>query len=173
MELVDLGYSGEPDTIDEEIRLRDEGKSHTFSFCMWPRMWRSYRSLTELDWQSFHLTPDDAEVVPDQPGVYAFLIKPSMEGVLGASYLVYVGQTSRTLRQRFKEYLREKNARFGRKKIVEFLKKYDNHIHFSCAIVNGSIDPEQVESELLKAYMPPANSDFPAEVKRIVPYQSF
>jgi len=171
MVLYDLEWSNETYDVKVEIRLRDEGRVHTFPFCIWPRMWAGYKTLAVLNWQAICFDINNAEAVPDQPGIYAFLIRPNIEVLIGTEYLIYVGKTERTLRQRFREYIREKNNRFGRAKVVEFLQKYDAHILFTCAIVDGQVKPNLIENELLKAFMPPANSDFPAEVRRIIPYQ--
>lgn len=171
MIFYDIVNPAEPTPGDEERQLRDEGKGHTFSFCMWPRMWQNYHPLILLEWQTFHLSLEDANEIPNAPGVYAFLVKPSLEAMLGASYLIYVGKTSRTLRERFREYLREMDDPFGRAKVLNFLQRYNGHVHFSCSVIDICVvEPEAVENELLKALMPPANSEFPAEVSRIVPY---
>jgi len=134
-------------------------------------MWQNYQHLIPLNWQTFHLSLDEVDEIPNEPGVYAFLVIPSVEASMGAAYLIYIGETSRTLRSRYREYLKEVDAPFGRAKVLNFLQRYNEHVHFSCSVIDiALVEPEAVENELLKALMPPANSEFPAEVSRIVPY---
>ena len=151
------------------VDLVKEAKIHKYEFILWPQRWQQYNPHINCNWSTYPFCQDSVEKIPDEPGVYAFLIQPHIANELDASYLMYVGKTSRSLKQRFQEYFREaKNSKRGRPKIIMLLQSYAGYLHFSCAVVNQPDEPEQLENELLKAFLPPANDRFPAEVSRVI-----
>ena len=83
---------------------------------------------------------------------------------------MYAGKTKRTLRQCFKEYLKEMNRESGRPKIVRLLSKYRNNIVFCYSSVQESIPTlSGMEKALIGALIPPCNKEqLPAKVRRIV-----
>ncbi len=145
-----------------------EANFYNRRFTIWPRRWRAYGSSICLSWTVFLFGEDAIKEIPDEPGVYAFLIQPSIASDLNASYLIYIGKTTRSLRTRFQEYLREAKNPSGRPKIVTWLNPFKGFIYFSCAVLTSSVSPETVEGELLNAFIPPANEQYPAEVSRII-----
>jgi hypothetical protein len=60
-----------------------------------------------LSWSLYPFSEASRDQIPQQQGVYAFLIVPAIAGNLSVAYLMYIGETDRTLRTRFGEYLRE------------------------------------------------------------------
>lgn len=156
--------SGRTDLIDG---MREFGP-HQHRMFLVPRLWDEYPATTPLNWSSYPFGAGSKPLVPDLPGVYAFLIVPGIAGNLNVSYLMYVGKTDRPLRQRFAEYLLEATSDQVRPKLVTTLALYPKHCHFACAPVPAGVDPEAVEAELLAAYVPPGNDRLPAKVSRIV-----
>lgn len=139
-------------------------KFHEQKFMLWPRNRVEHDPAVDLSWVVFPFRPDAQGEVPDEPGVYAFLVQPGIAPNLNASYLAYVGKTERSLRTRFGEYLRETVDPAGRPKIRLWLQLYEGYVHFTCAQLAS---PVEVERKLIDAFMPPANSDFSAQVGRI------
>lgn len=134
---------------------------------MWPEHWQKYKEPSVLTWDSVPFEASQKSSLPDQPGVYAFIIQAEMSAGLQPSYLVYIGQTTnQTLKERFGQYLREIGKGIGRPKLVAHLPLYEGHTHFHFAeIPNGSaVRPKDVESKLLSGFVPPFNSDFEGEV---------
>ncbi|GIV87094.1 MAG: hypothetical protein KatS3mg054_1123 [Chloroflexus sp.] len=177
------------------VDLVKEAKSHTHSFTLWPDQWRRcnlqnssgsacpysvtnwtdqwrrYNLKNPLSWNTYAFSQASTGRIPDQPGIYAFLIQPNIANNLNASYLIYIGKTERTLRVRFQEYLREVKNRSGRPKICLLLGLYDGYLSFSCAVVKSNTLPatlNALEKELLKAFIPPANDRIPVEVGRVI-----
>lgn len=151
--------------------LVGKAKLHTHSFTLWPDRWRSCNLQNPLSWNTYAFSQASTGSIPDQPGVYAFLVQPNIANNLNASYLMYIGMTERSLRVRFIEYLREVDNRNGSPKIVFLLGLYDGYLSFSCAIVNSNTLSDTLnalENELLQAFIPPANDRIPAEVGRAV-----
>ena len=159
-------------SVNDLIAEEDEAKAHEYAFYLWPRLWREYveRSGHILNWEERQFLASKVSTIPDEPGLYTFLVQPSIAGHPSNSYLMYVGKTRRTLRQRFREYVNEMRRERGRPKIVRLLNKYHSHTVFCYSIVNGDAATlAQMERALIGALVPPCNMDqLPARVRRIV-----
>jgi hypothetical protein len=147
--------------------LADEYQSHRQVLTMWPRQWKKYRAPKNLRWRSLEFSDDARGKVPRKPGVYAFSVKPSVAN-LGVSYLMYVGMTNRTLRERFAEYLKERSPNRGRPKLAMLFHHYRGFVHFNYAYVKPPHTLKQVEDRLLAAFVPPANDRLPATISKVV-----
>jgi excinuclease UvrABC nuclease subunit len=79
---------------------------------------------------------------------------------------MYVGQ-AKSLQRRFMDYLNERKRETGRPKVYRFLNKYQDYVCFCYTTVNKN-DLTKVEDNLLNAYLPPVNDQYPAEVRRII-----
>jgi len=149
--------------VSKRIDLVTQAKGHTQDFILWPKQWKAYPGHS-LQWQTFKFTKGGLKEVPKMPGVYAFMVKPNIEGSLEASYLYYIGKTTRTLRKRCQEYLRDQNLKKGRPRVFDLLSRFKGRVYFACAPVDP---PHQVEDDLIMALIPPANSTFPAKISKI------
>lgn len=145
-----------------------EAKLHKYGFLLWPQRWKKLTLPLDLQWQIFTFSEDQANNIPASPGVYAFCVEPRIIPGLNPCYLIYIGETTRTLRERFREYLREAEDLAGREKLYMALNLYKEYLYFFCAPLPDDVIPRDIETELLKAFIPPSNTKFPAEVKRIV-----
>lgn len=149
------------------VDLSDEARAHKLGLLLWPRQWASYSSTIELTWQEFSFEDASIQSIPESQGVYAFCIKPETGSNLDTSYLIYVGETTRTLKQRFREYLRETHDPIGRGKVYYFFNMYRPYLKFCCAPLPESVSPKDIEDDLLKTYIPLCNPTLPAEVRKI------
>lgn len=140
---------------------------HKRFFMLWPERWQAF-AVTCPEWTVFKYDVGIIETIPDEQGVYAFLVQPQVASNLNVSYLMYIGQTSRTLRQRFREYLLEANRPKGRPLLQLLLNLYKDHLYFACAIVSPPSSPADLEEHLIKAFIPPMNDKLPVEVRGIV-----
>src|SRR4051812_46698363 len=88
-------------------------------------------------WKSEKFTEANRHLIPNTPGVYCFVVKPSYPDLFETIYLFYVGKTDRALRTRFSEYLREKvaDAEKARYKVQEMLNLYEDDLYFYYAEV--------------------------------------
>lgn len=149
--------------------LVKEAKFHSHQVVLWPRRWAAYDPALQLVWQHFEFRDDQAGLVPDSPGVYAFTVEPRIAAAVPSVYPMYIGQTTKqTLRARFRQYLREAAHPKGRPRVRLFLDTYTGYVHFYCATGLGRYTPAEVEDQLLGAYIPPVNGQLPAEIRQIV-----
>ena len=149
--------------------LADELKRHEYKFHLTPTLWDQYRGPSNLEWECVKFDRAALDVVPDTPGVYAFCVRPSIGGNLCGSYLLYVGQTTRGLRIRCREYLTDAEAQKGRPKVVMMLRHFYGtpYLRF-CFVAVPEGNPTSIEESLLEATVPPACKAFPASVRRAV-----
>lgn len=159
-------------SVYDLIAEQDEAKAHEYTFCLWPRLWQQYAKDYgyTFNWQERKFLTSEADNVPDEPGLYTFVIKPSVANHPSNSYLMYVGKTKRTLRQRFKEYLKEMQRESGRPKIVRLLNKYSANMVFCfSSLQENATTLAEMEKALLSALIPPCNKEqLLAKVRRIV-----
>lgn len=148
-----------------DLEASGEMMMHSHKMIMVPRLW-SALSIPSLSWTAYPFRDASQSQVPAQPGVYAFLIAPNAAGNLNVSYLMYIGETDRTLRERFKEYLRESRGDRIRPKLLRILPLYPDHLFFACAPLPSDVSPRDVEAALLEAFLPPGNDQVPASVRR-------
>jgi hypothetical protein len=141
---------------------------HSHEMVMVPRLWAAASTalIPPLSWSVFPFQEGSRAQIPAQQGVYAFLITPNIAGDLNVSYLMYVGETDRPLRDRFGDYLREARSDRIRPKLLRILPLYPDHLFFACAPLPTGTVPKDVESVLLEAFMPPGNDQIPATVRR-------
>jgi hypothetical protein len=115
--------------------------------------------------------------VPDSPGVYCFFVGHPHASVPPAGYPLYVGSTGlskkqnavrRTLRDRFGDYLKEKDDPKGRLNIRLFLRTFAGEVTFLCS--PGTLPADQMlelEKQLNDALMPPYSiRDFSGQIRR-------
>lgn len=158
------------DLIANEIDEEDEMEAHTHKFRLWPKLWLEYmqnHSFT-FSWHSFQLNECQIGNIPEKPGIYTLIIQPGIALHPFCSYLAYVGKTERTLKERFREYLKEKNTTTGRPKIVRWLNKYEGHTFFCCTAIEDTDLIEKIEDALITAWVPPCNDKYPARIRRVI-----
>lgn len=159
-------------SVNDLIGEQDEVKAHGHTFYLWPKLWQEYveDSGHIFSWNERKFLDSEASNIPNEPGLYTFVIQPGIANHPLNSYIMYIGKTNRTLRHRFKEYLREMQRETGRPKIVRMLNKYPDNIFFCYTIVQESTS-ELIDKEraLMTAWLPPGNwPRLPARVRRIV-----
>lgn len=150
---------------------QDEAKSHEHTFILWPKLWQEYidNQGFAFNWQECQFLSTEVDGVPNEPGLYTFTIQPRVANHPSCSYLMYIGKTKRTLRQRFREYLKEMQRESGRPKITRLLNKYPANTFFCYAVPQEDAPLTNMEEALLGAFIPPCNKgQLPARVRRIV-----
>jgi len=150
-------------SVVDIIQEQNEMKAHNQCFVLWPRQWKKY--LDTHKWKIYRLDAIDKDRIPRRSGVYSLLIQPGIANHPVCSYLMYIGKT-KLLRSRFMYYLNERKRETGRPKIFRFLNMYQDYVYFCCTTVRED-DLTKVEDKLLVAYIPPANDQYPAEIRKI------
>lgn len=143
------------------------------SFLLSPSRWRSSRVMTPLSWTFLPFSAANRAHIPNNPGVYAFIVRHVNSHFPDHGFIMYIGITGfgdsgRTLHDRYGDYLREQE-RNKRPKVHYMLKKYSEDIHFAYSVVAPGIDLEQLELDLNDAIIPPVVvKDFTAEIRALV-----
>lgn len=147
----------------------DELRRGVHRFLLSPKLWDQYRGPDSLEWNCVPFRRQDLGIIPDDPGVYAFCVRPSIGGNLCGSYLLYVGKTVRGLRTRCREYLGRADADKERPKVLEMLRLFagTDYLRFCFAVVRDA-DPALIEASLLEATVPPACTALPGTVRPAV-----
>lgn len=150
--------------LDEAIDLAGERSAYRTEFMLYPAAWRGYKYARPLDWKTVRFHASERPKLPDEPGVYAFLIQPGVAPALNASYLVYVGETT-SLHRRFGDYLREAKGqgRAPRIQLYSLFKRFDGYVFFTYATLPAA-ERKLAELELLQAFTPPLNKRLPATI---------
>ena len=127
-----------------------------------------------LQWKQKPFTKENVTRIVEQPGVYAFGVAHARDGLPPHGYILYIGQVgarsgrARTLRARFREYLREK-SRGKRPRIAYFLKTWETCLVFHFAALDpAAVDLLDVERRLNDAMIPPfSQADFSPGIRQM------
>lgn len=162
--------------IDFESNL-SQLKNFQQNVILSPGQWRSFVPPEPLAWDKVKFRPENRGAVPEQRGIYAFIVQFQDHGQLPLSlpphgYVTYGGITGaeadRTLRDRFGDYLRDQR-RPKRWQIHSMLNKWADDIYFHFAPVGPNFDLAALETALNDAIIPPyVTNDFSAEVRALV-----
>lgn len=144
-------------------------------FWLNPKQLRAFTLPVQLTWFRVPFRARVLGTVINRPGVYAFSVAHDAGGLPPHGYVLYVGQTGakkkgniRTLRQRAKEYFREKKTG-SRPHIASFLNKWSKCLYFYYAQLDPAVvNLLDVETKLNDALIPPYSvGDFSPEIRRL------
>jgi hypothetical protein len=145
---------------------------YTQRFVLWPKQFKSLSVSISLDWKKVRFSPSNTAAVEEKPGIYAFAVQHADPALPPNGYITYIGQTGgkaahRTLRDRFGDYLREKE-RPKRPHVHHMLNKWDDYLVFYFAAVDTSqTDLELLEDQLNDALIPPySKGDYSADIRK-------
>jgi len=116
--------------------------------------------VPRLAWQSVKFLAKEKAGVPEEPGLYAFVVKMPFAGLPPHGWVMYIGQTGHgdsdaTLRGRFGQYLRDKRGP-KRPSIFYMLNAWDGHLEFFYTpLPHRKAELEDLETQLLGAFRPP------------------
>jgi hypothetical protein len=116
--------------------------------------------VPRLAWKSVKFAPGSKKDVPEEPGLYAFVVRIPHDGLPPHGWVMYIGQTgdgssSATLRDRFGQYLRDKRA-CKRAMVFLMLNMWDGNLEFFYSpLPSRKSELEQLETQLLGAFRPP------------------
>ena len=147
------------------ITQQKEAAIHHYGFYLWPAKWEAY-AAGDLSWETRRLESSERGYIPDEPGIYTFVLQPALAGHPACSYLMYVGKTH-SLRTRFGQYLSQERRESGRPKVFRLLNLYEGYLWFCITrLPPEAID--DVEDALILAYIPPINDRYPAEFGQVI-----
>jgi hypothetical protein len=129
--------------------------------------WAEFNKDYPLLWNYVEFNKHSHPSVPNCPGVYCFFVGLPGISLPAVGYPLYAGQTERTLRIRYGDYLVEKDSKTGRVHVRKFLNVFWGEVLFAFAAFSG--DREQVktvERRLNDALMPVySRNDFSADTR--------
>lgn len=143
------------------------------TFWLNPKLWSEYQGRNDLDWQLIKFDRDTIRQSRNQltgrQGVYTLIIRSQVANHPFADYLFYVGQTEK--QDFYERWLQELRlpARYPpkQKRLSGFLHRWGDHVWACFAELNESIC--EMEDELKKAWLPPANDDLPGILNQARP----
>ena len=153
-------------TVTDIIDQQNQFKAHTWEITLWPQAWAAFPGSHELSWSICRLGDAERGTIPEESGIYTLLVQPGIAEHIACSYLMYVGQTV-SLKDRFGRYLTTERRAAGRPKIFRLLNIYSEYVWF-CYTVLDKVFLDAVENELMKAYYPPCNDQYPVEVSKVI-----
>lgn len=154
-----------------DIDFEEKGKLilHKRQFLLYPPYWNDTTNhiTVSVSWSSCKFEQTNHSSIPEQKGIYCFVVKPQIPHFFETAYLFYIGKTNRTLKQRFSEYLRNQDGKDkARTKIFEMLKLYSNNVFFFYTPLATSEEVDECEEKLLNTFAPPINTVIPnAKIK--------
>ena len=151
-------------SLPVDIADQDDFAVHRHEFFLVPRLWASYKLGFAFNWQQVLFDASQRALIPTRPGVYCFLIQPSIAQHPACSYLMYVGKAD-NLRKRFGDYLTKEQYPSGRPKIRRFLYRYRGYIRF-CFSEAPSGKITTYEDALIGAFVPPLCDTLPATISK-------
>lgn len=153
---------------------KGELKLHIRKFLLFPTYWTdgTKQIIGKVTWKQYKFTNSNKSKIPTVKGIYCFVVKPNYNGLFPTNYLFYVGQTKRTLKKRYQEYLDDQAGKGKpRDKIFEMLNLYKDDIYFFCTDINLNSRIDEVEDKLLNVFVPHINTSIPeAKITRELRY---
>lgn len=132
-----------------------------------PTRWRDFSRDYSLDWQVAAFKARGSTRLPVGPGLYCFIVACRVAGLPAVMYPLYAGETL-SLKERYQEYLVERNAKDGRIHVRKFLNVFWGEVEFAYAELQVDKDGlRAIEQRLNDALMPTySRRDFSAAVRR-------
>lgn len=159
-----------------DLDFEEEGKLklHIQKFLLYPQYWQNESNAFSgnVNWESCLFTPENRDRVPRLKGIYCFVVIPKYDKIFETRYLFYVGKTSRTLWERYKEYLDDLAGKGKpRKKVFKMLKLYNGYLHFFYTPLDSKLEVDTFEDRLLNIFVPHVNTQIPdARIKDELKY---
>lgn len=130
-------------------------------FLLHPPFWSEPNNSINnpLLWKSYKFRQSNKTKIPNLKGVYCFVVQPKVKNFFQTKYLFYVGQTTRTLRIRYNEYIEEyQGNRKSRIKVKEMLDKFgSDYLHFYFVSIPNNSDIHEIEQKLIDTFIPFVN----------------
>lgn len=136
-------------------------QTRSATFIISPREFSRANIRPPLSWKSVSFAPSSKGKVPQEPGLYAFVVRIQFPGLPMHGWVLYIGQTGHgssgaTLRSRFGQYLDNKRKPRGRHKVFYMLNAWDGSLEFFYAPEPArKAQLKKLETQLLGAFRPP------------------
>lgn len=149
-------------------------KIYSENFYLPPHRWSAHKDSYKYAWTKVQFKKANASSVPDEPGLYCFVVRPECAALNEIGYLMYIGEaghdSNNTLRKRFKSYFSEQEH-VKRPYISYLLQNWKDYLHFYHCKIDKTKQHliRKYETELLGTFVPVYNKkDFPASLAKAV-----
>jgi len=148
---------------DDAVSLLKQYRVEKYILC--PKFWTEYANK-KLKWKKTKFSKKGLKKLPDdKPGLYSFLAQPDVAGHIAITYLLYIGETTKqSLRERVSDYLNENSKKKARVPIRSMIRKWPDHLWLYFVPIDDVTTIKTLEEDLIKAYIPPFNQKFTAQV---------
>jgi len=156
------------DRYDLDLKMMLQFRQHTVEFILDPNQWGSLSLPITLNWNTIPFGEPHLLAIPDdESGVYSFIIKPGIANHSECAHLMYIGKAkSQSFRDRYRQYLQDQRTQMGRPLIVHMLKTWPEHLCFCYATIKQTSYIDDIEDCLIRAFIPPINTSYPADIRR-------
>ena len=154
----------------ESKNAADYFREHSFTVFLWPEAWRSVTTDVDLEWGRVEFGKETIGDVPEVRGLYALSVSIKETIMPPHGVIVYFGETSRTLRARYREYIRDSLRGGKRRKFGYLFDLWSSDLYFFFApLADEDIDLKEIELSLNDAVIPLCvTDDFSAEIRQMV-----
>ena len=152
---------------DLNLKVKIRFDEHSVEFILDPHQWGALALPMPLTWNIVPFNVNCTQNIPNNTvGVYSFVVQPDIANHPNCSYLMYIGQTkNQSFRRRYQQYLQYQRTKKGRHLVVYMLNTWPDHLWFCYATIQQTQYIDEIEDRLLSAYLPPVNSEYPADVR--------
>jgi hypothetical protein len=142
-------------------------KRHEVCVTCFPRAWETGRHVSR-QWCVSDFPPADLQKIPDQPGVYVFVVEPNLFGLWPVNTVFYVGKATK-LRDRIRKYIGELNLtprRTTRDKVHKMINLWNGHLKYYFTVTKSVDDAEEIEKIMIESLIPPFNTKYSGEINK-------
>jgi hypothetical protein len=151
----------------EELEIRNY---RVDKFILYPKHWREYSNEIQLSWHKVRFANVNVDKIPNnRAGVYSFVADPCIAKHPVSNYLLYIGKVrDQNFRDRYRQYLRAEKEWQKRPHIADMINKWSDHLYFCYAEVSDIELIDQLEEDLITAFLPPMNKAWPAKIRDVM-----
>lgn len=157
------------DEIEEQINDLAQDKFNYINMYFNPKKWYQ-KSFNIRKWEVKKFPPNHRRSIPNKSGVYVFVVEPNIFGCKFGSGLLYIGKAT-SLYNRISAYVSEIKKSIAvskRPHIWRMINQWDGHLKYYFTVTDNVEEAEELEEEMIRAYIPYFNREFDAETSQKV-----
>ncbi|HFV9295412.1 TPA: GIY-YIG nuclease family protein [Serratia fonticola] len=142
--------------------------NHKVEMLFYPDAWKKAKNSV-CQWVKEPFPPKPRSKIPKLAGVYIFVVEPNIFNLSQANGLFYVGK-AKNLYNRVGSYISELSTDFNktqRPHIWRMLNQWHGNLGYYYTTTMNVAIAEELETEMINAYIPPFNRSFNAEISQV------
>jgi len=144
-------------------------KFHEVPMTFYPKAWNDFGDDHKYIWEEVEFPPVPLKKIPKSPGVYVFVVGPSIFNFRYANGLFYVGKAT-SLYSRISSYISELGSDFKkstRPRVWNMINTWNGYLRYFYTITDSVEEAEKLESQMLQALIPPFNDRIDGYIGKI------